>query len=34
LAQARHDGDAEDAEDWVIYLVPVTEPPDEDDYDD
>jgi hypothetical protein len=31
--EARHDGDVEDAEDWVIYLVPVTEPPQEDDYD-
>jgi len=34
FTEARHDGDAEDAEDWVIYLVPVTELPEEDDYDD
>jgi hypothetical protein len=31
--RALHDGDAEDESDWVIYLVPVTEPPDDDDYD-
>jgi hypothetical protein len=29
--EARQDGDAEAPEDWVIYLVPVTEPPEEDD---
>ena len=34
FTEERHDGDAEDAEDWVIYLVPVTELPEEDDYDD
>jgi hypothetical protein len=30
--EARQDCDAEDAEDWVIYLVPVTEPPGDNDY--
>jgi len=33
FTEARQDGDADDAEDWVIYLVPVTEPPEDDDYD-
>ena len=33
FTEARHDGDAEDPEDFVIYLVAVTEPPEEDDYD-
>jgi hypothetical protein len=33
FTEARHDGDVEDAEDWVLYLVPVTEPLDDDDYD-
>jgi hypothetical protein len=30
FTEAMHDGDVEDAEDWVIYLVPVTESPDDD----
>ena len=34
FTKAMHDGDADDADDWVIYLVPVTEPPEDDDYDD
>jgi hypothetical protein len=34
FTEAMQDGDAEDAEDWVIYLVPVTEPPEDDGYDD
>ena len=33
FTEAKLHGDVEDAEDWVIYLVPVTEPPEEDDYD-
>ncbi len=32
--EALGDGDVEDAEDWVIYLVPVTEPPEDDSDDD
>jgi hypothetical protein len=34
FTEAMQDGEAEDAEDWVIYLVPVAEPPEEDDFDD
>ena len=33
FTDAMHDGEVEDADDWVIYLVPVTEPPDDDGYD-
>jgi hypothetical protein len=33
FTDAWHDGDAEDAENWFLYLVPVTEPPHDDEYD-
>ncbi len=33
FTEAMHDGDVEDADDWVIYLVPVSEPPEDDGYD-